>query len=94
MYLSEIFLNQVEADASSESVKRGIEKCEQILNEKLLSIPTLIGKSMFFITDIKGKENGHAHEILDFWDVVKEFAEDYQHYDIIKLAQCIRKLYD
>lgn len=94
MYLSEHFLNQVGTDFSNDSVRKAIESCEQVLNERLVSVPNSIGKTMYFISKREDdEENGHAREMLDFWDVAKEFAEQYKDYEIIKLAQCIKKLY-
>lgn len=90
-YLSEVFLDNLEEDYSATSVHAALKACENELNQRLDRIPSSIGKGLYFLeTDGAGfrKRNSIYGEILDFWDVMREFdGEEFDQYEIVRLAR-------
>lgn len=97
MYLSELFLDQVDGDFSVESVEAALKKCEEELNGRLM------GKhGEKHLADCFVEANGTAYipneqgyEILAFWDVYKEFDQEIREEvkasaQILSLAREIR----
>lgn len=95
-YLSEVFLETVGLECTEEKVEKGLKKCEEILERRLEGIPTQIGKFLYFFeTDGVVEGNLYFREVLDLWDVVKEFAEEekYSNFEIIKVGRIFNGIY-
>lgn len=77
MYLSELFLQHMGSDMTQEKAIMALEKCnEQICREMDWKDGQEIFSSMFLCMDKDGEVTGlnkKGQEILDFWDVYKEF---------------------
>lgn len=92
MYLSEVFLMHTEDEFSEESVRKGIESCQRILEERLSKLPSSLGRCLYFLEQKGEEENPAFREMIDFWDVVKDFSEEYREYEIVRLAECLREI--
>lgn len=94
--LSEVFLEVVGTDCTEEKIEEGMRKCEEILEKRLEEIPTEIGKTLYFLgEDGTEKENRHFREMLDLWDVIKEFAEEekYRNLEIVKAGRILHGIH-
>lgn len=97
-YLSEVFLKTVGMNVTEEKVKKGIEKCGELLEMRLEAVSTQAGKFLYFF---EGKDENAAddnmpfREMIDLWDVLKEFADDekYQDYEIVKVCRVLYSIY-
>lgn len=94
--LSEVFLEVVGTDCTEEKIEKGMRKCEEILERRLEEIPMEIGKTLYFLgEDGSGEENWHFREMLDLWDVIKEFAEKerYRNLEIVKAGRILHGIH-
>lgn len=77
MYLSELFLQHMGSDMTYEKAIVALKQCnEQICREMDWKDGQEISSSIFLCKDKKGEVSGlnkKGQEIMDFWDVYKEF---------------------
>lgn len=95
-YLSEVFLEIVGTECKSENVEKGLKRCGEVLEKRLEGIPTQIGKLLYFFEkDESMEENRHFREMLDLWDIIKEFAEEekYCNLEIVKAGRILYGIY-
>lgn len=95
-YLSEVFLETVGMDCTEEKVEKGMKKCEEILDRRLAEIPTQIGKMLYILAaDGTSGENPHFREMLDLWDVIKEFADNerFGNFEIVRACRMLGDMY-
>lgn len=79
-YLSEVFLETLDENFTKESVLRAVEACEREFNSRSEDL-----------------EQAASHkELLDFWDVYREFDELFQEQEraSFQLLHVIRKVRD
>ncbi|MGL6200003.1 MAG: hypothetical protein ACRC3H_13830 [Lachnospiraceae bacterium] len=74
MYLSELFLIEVNNEYTEESVRKALYKCNNELISRLGPIDDLkkICREYFGYGQDEGRNELFA-ELMDFWDVYKEF---------------------
>lgn len=77
MYLSELFLQHIGENPTPDKVRTALEKCnQQICTEMAPARGQEISTALLFTKDKDGNITGlnkKGQEILDFWDVYKEF---------------------
>ena len=99
MYLSELFLMSVEHDMSVENVKKAVCTCDREMRrrmEKFESKEDCV--SYFFYKSGKNRRiNASGEEILDFWDVYREFdtetgANTGNDCELLKVCRIMRQI--
>ena len=78
MYLSELFLLSAGEDMSMENVKRAVDICNGEMLQRMGEFQNEEACCLYFF-DGSGEErriNAAGQEILDFWDVYREFDEE------------------
>jgi len=74
MYLSELFLQELNQDYSAVSVRKALYLCNEEIARRLGPVGDLKAKCReYFGYEQETDENREFAELADFWDIYKEF---------------------